>query len=342
MDRRSASEVMSYGATKILTKLFSQGKFHGLIALGGSIGTTMACNIMKNFPIGFPKVVVSTIASGDVRPYIGGKDIILIHSVGDISLNRITRKIFANAAAAIASMVKVKQAKRKIKPLVSTTMFGVTQPTVLRLKKYAESLGFEVIVFHAVGSGGMAIEDLIRQGEIVSVADITTHELADYLFGGIYSAGPDRLEAAGEKGIPQVVVPRALDMINFGPPETVPEKYRNRLFYRHSPKITLMRVNVEESIKIGKTMAYKLNKAKGPVTIVFPLKGLSGYDKERGVLATSYNGEPIKEWYDPEADHALLKTLKEEVKSKIEIVEVDAHINDSSFSEAVFNNFQKL
>ena len=175
-----------------------------------------------------------------------------------------------------------------------------------------------------------------------SIGARTTHELADYLFGGIYSAGPDRLEAAGEKGIPQVVVPRALDMINFGPPETVPEKYRNRLFYRHSPKITLMRVNVEESIKIGKTMAYKLNKAKGPVTIVFPLKGLSGYDKERGVLATSYNREPIKEWYDPEANHALLKTLKEEVKSKIETIELDAHINDSSFSEAVFNNFQKL
>lgn len=239
-------------------------------------------------------------------------------------------------------MVKVKQVKRKVKPLIGTTMFGVTQPTVLRFKKYVESLGFEVMVFHAVGSGGMAMEDLIGQNEIVGIADITTHELADCLFGGIYSAGSNRLEAAGEKGIPQVVVPGGLDMINFGPLETVPERYKNRLFYRHSSRITLMRVNVEESIKIGKTMAYKLDKARRPVMVVFPLRGLSEYDKEGGVLATNYDGKSIKEWYNPDANYALFKTLKKEVKSKIKVVGVNAHINDPSFSEAIFNAFQKV
>jgi len=323
-DRGKSVTAMATGAAKVVRGLFEAGKIHGVISIGGSAGTTIGASAMRALPVGFPKVMVSTLASGDTRPYVGIKDITMMYSVVDIAgLNRLSRRILANAAAAVCAMAQVElpEAKEE-KPLVAATMFGVTTPCVNKAREILENNGFEVLVFHATGTGGRAMEDLIESGFISGVLDITTTEWADELVGGVLSAGPHRLEAAAKRGIPQVVAPGALDMVNFGPPETVPEKFRGRKFYQHNPTVTLMRTTKEENARLGRIIAEKLNAAKGPTTFLFSKKGVSAIDRE---------GQPF---YDAEADAAFLSSLKVTLEAPIELVEMDNHINDEEFAAA--------
>lgn len=326
-DRGHSVAVMSQGAAVVVKDLYEKGKLHGVISMGGSAGTTIGTKAMRALPTGVPKLMLSTIASGDTRPYVDVKDITMVNSVVDISgINRLSRRILINAAAAIAGMVKAEvETKAEDKPLVAATMFGVTTPCVTKAREILESAGYEVLVFHATGIGGRAMEDLVRGGFIRGVLDITTHELADELVGGVCRSGPSRLEAAGELGIPQVVVPGALDMVNFWAPETVPDKFKGRKFYQHNPTVTLMRSTREENAQLGRIMAEKLNKAKGPTIVVIPKKGVSAIDKE---------GQPF---YDAEADAAFAESLKSNLRERVKVVEMDNHINDEQFASSIAN-----
>lgn len=332
-DRGLAMETMTRGAAKIVSELYARGEVAGIISLGGSAGTTIGTTAMQALPVGVPKVMVSTMASGDTRPYVGVKDITMMYSVVDISgINSLSRRVLANAAFAVAGMAQGKApAGGQDKPLIAATMFGVTTPCVTKAKEYLEANGFEVLVFHATGTGGRAMEGLVEGGFIKGVLDITTTEWADELAGGVLSAGPRRLEAAGECGVPQVVSVGALDMVNFGPPETVPAKYKSRLFYQHNPTVTLMRTTVEECRRLGEIIAAKLNMAKGPVTLFLPLAGVSLIDVA---------GKPF---YGPDEDAALFAALREKIdRSKVELVEMDTDINDERFSLAMAKKMQAL
>ncbi|MGH9453285.1 MAG: Tm-1-like ATP-binding domain-containing protein, partial [Terriglobia bacterium] len=324
-DRGKSVSIMAAGAAVIVRRLRDAQRIHGLISLGGSAGTTIGTAAMRSLPAGFPKVMVSTLASGDTRPYVGTKDITMVHSVVDIAgLNVLSRRIMANAAAAMAGMVKAGQTVGKeSKPLIAATMFGVTTPCVTAARHALEERGFEVLVFHATGTGGQAMENLIEDGFIAAALDITTTELADELVGGVMSAGPHRLEAAGMKAIPQVVCPGAIDMVNFGGLESVPEKYRNRLLYRHNSNVTLMRTSPEECAELGRITARKLNRAQGPVAFFMPLRGVSAIDIAGGVFDS------------PEADRRYWDALKAHVEPRVRLVEVDAHINDERFARQV-------
>jgi uncharacterized protein (UPF0261 family) len=324
-DRGKAIAVMAAGAAAVIRRLHAEGQIHGLISLGGSAGTTIGTSAMRSLPVGFPKVMVSTLASGDTRPYVGTKDITMIHSVVDIAgLNVLSRRILANAAAAIAGMVKWETVEEdKPNLMIAATMFGVTTPCVTIARHILEEHGYEVLVFHATGSGGQAMESLIEDGYIAGVLDITTTELADELAGGVLSAGPLRLEAAGLKGLPQVVCPGAIDMVNFGPMDSVPQKHQNRLLYRHNANVTLMRTTPQECAQLGKITAAKLNGARGPVAFVMPLKGVSALDCP---------GEPF---HSPEADQSYINALKATLHPQIRLVEVDAHINDEAFARQI-------
>jgi uncharacterized protein (UPF0261 family) len=326
-DRGHSVSVMSKGAAVIVKDLYEQGRIQGVISMGGSAGTTIGTSAMRVLPTGVPKLMLSTIASGDTRPYVDVKDITMMNSVVDISgINRLSRGILINAAAAIAGMVKVEVvAEAQDRPLIAATMFGVTTPCVTKAREILESAGYEVLVFHATGIGGRAMEDLVRGGFIKGVLDITTHELADELVGGVCRSGPSRLEAAGELGIPQVIVPGALDMVNFWAHEPIPDKFKGRKFYQHNPLVTLMRSTREENEELGKIMAEKLNRAKGPTTVVIPRKGVSAVDKE---------GQPF---YDPEADARFVETLKSNLSDRISLIEMDNHINDEQFASFIAN-----
>jgi uncharacterized protein (UPF0261 family) len=290
--------------------------------MGGGGGTAIGTAAMRALPVGVPKLMLSTLASGDVRTYVDISDLIMMPSVVDIAgVNRLSARILTNAAGAIAGMVKAEPpGDAGDRPLIAATMFGVTTPCVTRARAVLEAAGYEVLVFHAVGSGGRAMEALIRDGFFAGVLDVTTTELADELAGGALSAGPDRLEAAGETGIPQVVSVGALDMVNFGPPETVPEKYRGRQFYRHNPQVTLMRTTREENAALGRIIADKLSRAKGPTTLMIPTRGVSLIDVE---------GKPF---HDAAADAALFAALKANLSAKVKVVEMDTDINDEAFA----------
>ncbi|MDK2854887.1 MAG: hypothetical protein PWQ86_100 [Bacillota bacterium] len=331
-DRGEAVAAMTRAAAVIARKLYEEGRLDGIISLGGSAGTTIGTSAMQALPVGVPKVMVSTLASGDTRPYVGTKDITMMYSVVDIAgLNRLSRRILGNAARAIAGMVKAeKDEAADDKPIITATMFGVTTPCVTFAREYLESRGYEVLVFHATGSGGRAMEGLIEDGFVSGVLDITTTEWCDELVGGVLSAGPHRLEAAGKRGIPQVVSVGALDMVNFGPPETVPEKFKGRRFYQHNPTVTLMRTTPEECAELGRIIAEKLNAATGPTVVVLPLKGVSMIDAE---------GKPF---YDPEADAALFDALREHLRPEIRLVELDNHINDPEFALTMAKILEEL
>jgi uncharacterized protein (UPF0261 family) len=326
-DRGAAVETMARGAAEVVRGLYEESRFDAIFALGGSGGSSLAAQAMHALPVGIPKMIVSTVAAGDTRPYVGGSDITLMYSVVDIAgINRISERILANSAAAIAGMAKTSacfEPTSAPKLLVGATMFGVTTPCVDAARARLEELGYEVLVFHATGAGGRSMEALMRDGFITGALDITTTELADELVGGVLSAGPDRLETAGAIGIPQVVSLGALDMVNFGPIESVPERFRDRKLYKHNPAVTLMRTTLEECAELGRRIARKLNAAKGPVTLFIPLRGVSLIDTESQVF------------YDPEADAALFDALRGNLEEKVEMREIDTDINDPEFARAL-------
>lgn len=334
-DRGNSVAVMAQGASAIVAEKQAAGEIDGIISLGGSAGTTIGTTAMQAVPVGVPKIMVSTLASGDTSPYVQSKDICMMYSVVDIAgINRLSRQILANAAGAIVGMVNAEApaAMEADKPLIAATMFGVTTPCVTKARAILEAAGYEVLVFHATGTGGQAMEDLVRGGFLAGVLDVTTTELADELVGGILSAGADRLEAAGHAALPQVIAPGALDMVNFGPPDTVPEKFRNRLFYQHNPTVTLMRTTPEEMAELGRIMARKLSEARGTTTVIIPTQGVSAIDK---------TGQPFD---SPEARTAWCENLKANIGRNVTVIEMDAHINDDAFAtklaETLLENVQ--
>lgn len=323
-DRGWSVQVMAAGTVAIIRRLFERGAIQGVVSLGGSAGTTIATAAMRALPIGFPKLMVSTLASGDTKPYVGIYDICMMYSVVDIAgLNAVSRRILSNAAGVICGMVaRQTTLPSDERPAIAATMFGVTTPCVTYARRYLEAKGYEVTVFHATGSGGQAMEQMVQDGAFQGVLDFTTTELADELVGGVLSAGPHRLEAAGLKGIPQVVCPGAIDMVNFGPVASIPDRFRGRKFYVHNPTVTLMRTTMEECAELGRITAAKLNGAHGAVTVLIPLRGVSAIDKA---------GEPF---YSPESLEAYRRALKETLAPSVKVLELDAHINDESFARA--------
>lgn len=331
-DRGAAVEVMLRGARSLVPRLYAAGRFAGVLGLGGGGGTSMITAAMRTLPVGVPKLMVSTMASGDTSPYVDVKDITLMYSVVDIAgLNPLSRRILANAAGAIAGMVEEKlPAAGGDRKLIAATMFGVTTPCVTAVRREIERAGYDVLVFHATGSGGRAMEGLIDDGYIAGVVDITTTEWCDEVVGGVLSAGPTRLSAAGRRGIPQVVSVGALDMVNFGAPETLPPAFRERRLYRHNPSVTLMRTSPEECAEIGRRIAGQLNRATGPVVLMIPLRGVSMIDAP---------GQPF---HDAVADAALFSSLRRHLEPNVEVIEIDAHINDPEFSSAVAERMLRL
>lgn len=325
-DRGKAISAAARGAAKIASDLHAQGSVDGILGLGGSAGTTIATAAMRALPFGVPKIMVSTLASGQVRHYVGVRDILMMNSVVDISgINRISRRVLSNAAHAMIGMVKQPSDSgqaRTDKPVLTATMFGVTTPCVEAARNICEAADYEMLVFHATGIGGLSMEVFILDGLIEGVLDITTTELADELVGGELTAGSDRLTAAALRGIPQVISLGALDMVNFGPRATVPERFRDRRFYQHNYNVTLMRTTPEENDRLGKEIAQKASAAKGPTAVLVPLRGVSAIDAE---------GKPF--WW-PEADAALFQSLRNWMSPNVELIELDLHINDPAFAEA--------
>lgn len=324
-DRALGTEILSKGMERLLPELYEQGRFDGVISFGGSGGTALATAGMRQLPVGVPKVMVSTMAGGDTSVYVGSSDIFMYPSIVDVAgINSISQKVFINGAHAITGMVKFESAiTESSKPLVAATMFGVTTPAVDYARKYLEEKGYEVLIFHATGSGGKSMEKLVSGKYFKGVLDLTTTEWCDELFGGVLNAGPDRLDAAGQNGIPQVVSVGALDMVNFGPYDTVPGHYAHRNLYKHNPTVTLMRTDIEENRKLGEKLAEKLNASESPTTLMLPLRGVSMIDSE---------GQPF---YGPEEDAMLFNTLRGLVnRDKVEVIEMDHNINDEGFAVA--------
>ncbi|WP_134728340.1 Tm-1-like ATP-binding domain-containing protein [Amycolatopsis nivea] len=326
-DRGKALAAMSAGAARIVAELARNGSIDGFLSAGGSGGSSIAAAAMEALPVGFPKLLVSTMASGDVSPYVGASDVTIMYSVVDIAgINRLSKAVLGNAVAAIAGMAERYAAREPgpdERPLVAASMFGVTTPVVEACRAILEDAGYEVLVFHATGAGGRALEGLAAGGFLAGVLDLTTTELADELVGGVLTAGPDRLTAAGAHGIPQVVSLGALDMVNFGARNTVPPQFASRLLYEHNATVTLMRTTVEESAQLGEILGRKLAAASGPTALVIPGRGVSALDTSGGLFE------------DPAADEALTSAAVAAVAdSPVEVLHVDAHINDPEFARA--------
>jgi uncharacterized protein (UPF0261 family) len=322
-DRGRAVTAAARGVAALIADLHAQGRVAGVLAIGGSAGTTIGTAAMRALPIGVPKLMVSTLGSGQVRHYVGDKDIQMLNSVVDLAgINRVSRLVLGEAVRAMAGMVAfTREEAIADKPLVAASMFGVTTPCITRARQVLEQAGYEVLVFHATGNGGQAMESLIADGLIAGVLDITTTELADELVGGVLSAGPTRLTAAAARGVPQVVSVGATDMVNFHAPETVPARFQGRRFYQHNPNVTLMRTTATENAAIGADIGRKLAAAKGPVEIWLPRRGVSAIDAA---------GQPFD---DPAARQALFDAVKANA-GHIPIIELDQHINDKEFAEA--------
>lgn len=330
-DRGAAMETMTRGASRLVEQLHADSKIDAVLSLGGSGGTALATAAMRELPVGFPKVMVSTVASGDTQPYVGVKDITMIYSVVDVAgLNRLSRRILANAVGAVCGMAEQALPQGEDRLLIAATMFGVTTPCVTTVRERLEAAGYEVLVFHATGSGGRAMEALIRDGFISGVADVTTTEWCDELVGGVLGAGPQRLEAAARAGTPQVVSCGALDMVNFWAYDTVPQQFKERTLYRHNANVTLMRTTPEECAELGRIIAAKLNAATGPTVLMLPLQGVSALDAE---------GQPF---YLPAADQALFDALRTHTQPPVELVELDLHINDPAFATAVADRLLEM
>ncbi|HEV3339785.1 MAG TPA: Tm-1-like ATP-binding domain-containing protein [Pirellulales bacterium] len=333
-DRGRAVTAAAESAAKLIARLHAGGQVDGVLAIGGSAGTTIGAAAMRALPLGVPKLMVSTLASGQVRQFVGDKDILMLNSVVDISgLNRISRAVLGNAARAMAGMVRFKTTAAETpaadRPLIAATMFGVTTPCVERARRVLEEAGYEVLVFHATGSGGQAMESLIADGLFAGVLDITTTELADELVGGFLTAGPQRLTAAGRRGVPQVVSVGATDMVNFHAPESVPPRFAGRQFYRHNPTVTLMRTTAAENAAIGGDIGRKLSAATGPAAILLPLGGVSALDRDGQAFC------------DPAARQALFDAIRSNAGTT-EVVDIERHINDAEFAEAAARKLMSL
>lgn len=325
-DRGAAMAVMSAGAQAVVRSLYEDGRFDGVLAMGGTGGTSLAATAFRGLPLGVPKIIVSTAASGDTASYIAQSDLILVPSVTDVAgVNRLSARIMSNAAAAVAGMVAA-PALTDIadRPLIAASMFGVTTPCVTRAREVLEGQGFEVVVFHMTGTGGRTMEQLAADGWLAGVLDVTTTELADELVGGVFSAGSDRLTAAGKVGIPQTVSVGALDMVNFGPKDTVPAQFADRNLYVHNISVTLMRTTPEECAELGARLAARLSTATGLTALFLPLRGIS---------AIATEGQPF---WDSAADEALFDAIRQNLDlDRVELTELDLDINDPEFAEAM-------
>lgn len=330
-DRGAAVAAMAQGAAALLPQLHAEGRIDAVLGLGGSGGSSIVTAAMRALPVGVPKLMVSTLASGDTRPYVGAVDVTMMYSVVDIAgVNSVSARIMANAAGAIAGMARATVPPREDRPLVAASMFGVTTPGVTHARERLEELGYEVLVFHATGTGGMSMEALVQGGFLTGVLDLTTTELADELVGGVLSAGPDRLEAAGAAGLPQVVSLGALDMVNFGPRDTVPERFESRNLYVHNPTVTLMRTTPEECRELGRRIGRKLSSARGPTALFVPLHGVS---------MIAVDGQPF---HDPAADQALYDGLHETLATNVEVHELPLDVNDERFAVAMADRLHEL
>ena len=319
-----AMRTMAQGLAAVVERLYREGRFDGVLGMGGSGGTSIATAAMRTLPVGVPKLMVSTVGGGDVSAYAGSKDITFMPSVVDVAgINRLSRAIYANAAGAIAGMVQTEaEATAQERPLIAASMFGNTTAAVDHARGLLEDEGYEVLVFHATGSGGRTMEDLISDGYIAGCLDMTTTELADEICGGVFNAGPDRVQAAPRQGIPTVIVPGCVDMANFGGIETVPDHYRERTLYEWNPEVTLLRTNDEENRQMGAMLAAAANAGQaGKVSVLIPLGGVSMLDSE---------GD---RFWDPDADTACFDALKNDLRADIPLVESDANINDPEFAE---------
>ena len=322
-DRGKSVEIMMKGVKEMTRDLFGKKEFDGIMGMGGGAGTGLASSAMQAVPIGFPKLIISTMACGDTSLYVADRDIVMLYSVTDVlGLNKILRVIISNGAAAMAGMVNDEKTKSKSegKPVIGVTMGGVTTKCVEGVKKILENLDYEVITFHAIGSGGKAFENIVRDGMFKGVLDITTTEIINLVAGGVFPASPERLETAGGLGIPQVITCGAIDFVNFWKGH-IPERYNGRKFYQHNPMVMIMRTNREENIKAAKIITERLNKAKGPTTFFIPLRGFSSVDSEG------------KDFYDPDIDEAFISTISNNISSNVKLVKLDNNINDPEFAE---------
>ena len=331
-DEGKAIEKMAEGLAEILKGLHRRGEIDGVLGIGGGQGSAICSHGMRQLPVGFPKVLVSTkVAQAGAGAYVGTRDILVLPSVADIAgLNRLTKRILSNAAGAIVGMVEGEAPQEEVRPVVTMSMLGTTTACGLRLKELLEGEGFEVVVFHAIGVGGKAMEEFIKESGAEGVIELAVNEIGNELFGGKASAGPQRMEVAGALGIPQLITPGNADFINFLSIETVPPHYRDRKLHRHNPQATTMRLNREEMEVLGRTLADKLNKASGPVKVIIPRKGFSSWDREGGVF------------FDPQADEGFIRALREQLSGEVELKVVDLHINDPAFAQVLFGEFKAL
>ncbi len=333
-DRGASMKVMAAGAAVAVKDLLDAEGFDAVIGMGGTGGTSVITSAMRSLPVGMPKICVTTAASGDVSMYVGASDIILFPAIADVSgINRITRRVFTQAAGAVCGMSNcVSASAESDRPIVAASMFGNTTACVEYCSGKLSVLGFEVLVFHATGAGGRSMESLVCGGSVEAVLDITTTEWADEICDGVFSAGPDRLSAPGRNGIPHLIVPGCVDMVNFGPVDTVPQRYVDdkRLFYEWNPSVTLMRTNEAENRHLGRIFAEKANAATAPVAILLPLRGVSLLGAE---------GQPF---HSPEADAALFDALKATINAEIPMVEVDCNINDTEFCDTAVDMLMGL
>jgi uncharacterized protein (UPF0261 family) len=333
--RRRAIEIMVQGIAKVVQELYARGRFQGIMSIGGMDGALLASAGMRALPLGVPKLIVTPVAEGSTRfgPYVGTSDMIMMHSVIDIlGINEISKKIFDNAVGAMVGMVDMERSLTigGGKNVIAATMYGNTTPAVMMAKKLLEERGFQVVVFHPNGTGGRAMEELVEQGFFTAVLDMTTHEIVDELFDGVHAAGPHRLETAGKKGIPQVVVPGCINFILLGPLESLSPEYKKRKLYPFNPAVTMVRTTHEEMVTIGKVMADKVNKALGPTAVIIPLRGFSMYCR---------GGESL---YDPEGDRIFIDTLKEHLRPQIPVTEVDADINEPVFAQTTVSALMQI
>lgn len=360
LDRGKACDIVAEGAVKMTKKLHEDGRLDGIVAFGGSMGTSIATQVMQSLPIGVPKFMLSTMTSGNVAPYVGTKDICMMYPIAEAGLNKVTRRVLNNAAAAVVGMARAPELSVAAeKPLVGCMMFGVTTPCVLRASRYFESKGYDVMINHAVGSGGRSMEELIRDGYIVGMLDITTHEMGDHMLGGILGAGPDRLTAAGEKGVPQVVAPGGLDLINFGPKDTVPDRLLKethlpgRGLYVHNPTVTCVGVSADEASALGEHMAAKLNAARGPSALCVPLRGWGACDLPAPNKDLGWAGPGPGPVWASDPDHpewslrcmrfvdALRKHIDRD-KPDLDVILVDLHLNQPEFADLLAELLEEM